>query len=388
MTVIAVDSAEHHITLPTAPLAEGSPVWVETRPNLRRAYILAGDILAGLGKRHDLAGKGRNQHLEITLATVWLRAHHTSDLVITDAQRLHPKILGTVCRLAADAGVDLWLLHRVPTSDAFLHALERRTDVTKHIDDVPPPRTLNNKSTAPAAFPTVPRHDVHLFRAAIEQALTGDARTTVLKRLNTISRDAQNTISGQGTNAATISRLVDDILADAPDDNELITAIRGIQLAAWHHDLFLKVDIDTLLHSEERPTLPETHVDDALPVYRQPHRILTCALTRRGHGLHDITALRLCDVHDDGASLAVAGQELPVPAGLARAARAALLLRQHDGAAPSDPLLPYAEQTLAAVLTDAANDLGLHVKGRRAERSRPGHTAHLRRLGLTLVDLT
>ena len=255
MTVIAVDITEHQVRLPDAPLADGSPVWVETRPNLRRAYILAGDILTGLGKRHDLAGKGRNQHEEITLATVWLRAHRTADLVITDAQRLHPKILGTVCRLATNAEVDLWLLHRAPTGDAFLRALQRRSDVTKHIDDVPPPRTLDTTSPAPPPFPSVPRHDVHLFRAGTNMLSVADL-ATVLDRFGAVAASAYRCLAAHGTNPATVVRLVDDILAAAPGDDHLITDIRGLQLAAWHHDLFLNVDLATLLHSEERPRCP------------------------------------------------------------------------------------------------------------------------------------
>jgi hypothetical protein len=65
----------------------------------------------------------------------------------------------------------------------------------------------------------------------------------------------------------------------------------------------------------------------------------------------------------------------------------ALALRVANGLAAGEQLMPYAPQTLAAVLTDANKDLGLHVKGRRAERTRPKHIAFLRRLGITLRTL-
>jgi len=387
MTVTAVDITARVIELPTRRLADGSPVWVEARPNLRRSYALAGDILAALGKRRDLAGKGRNQHEDITLATIWLRAHRTRDLVITDAQRLHPKILGTLCRLAADAGVDLWLLHRPPTSDAFLRALARRNDATKDFIAVPYFLLAVPAPAASAPFPVVPRHDVHLFRAMCEASLDGVERTRVLDWFSSVAARAHQHLVEHGTDTATVVELVDDILAGGPDDNRLIVEMRALQLAAWHLDVFVKVHLDVLLNSEERPTLPFTHVDDALAVYRQPHRILTCALTRRGHPIGDITGLRLGDVHDEGHLCTVGGRHVKLSGSIARAARAALLLRQHDGAVDADALLPYAAQTLAATLTDATNDIGMHVKGRRAERTRPNHSAYLRRLGITIARL-
>jgi hypothetical protein len=387
MTVTAVDITARRIELPAGQLADGSPVWVEARPNLRRSYALAGDILTALGKRRDLAGKGRNQHEDITLATIWLRAHRARDLVITDAQRLHPKILGTFCRLAVDAEVHLWLLHRPPTSDAFLHALDRRTDATTGLADVPLPLIVATTPVAVSPYPPVPRHDFHLFRAVCDSDLPGDDRTRVLTDLDDAAARAYQHLAEHGADAAAVADLVDEILTDAPDDNRLITEIRALQLAAWHHDLFVAVDLDTLLNSEERPTLSLGDVDDALAVYRQPHRILACALTRRGHPIDDITELRLGDVQDDGRLCTVGGRHAELPASIARAAYAALLLRQHVGADDTDSLIPYSAQTLAATLTDATNDIGIHVKGRRAERTRPKRTAYLRRLGITIARL-
>lgn len=382
--VIAVDIAEQPVTLRSEHHADGPTVWVEARPNLRRAHVLAGDILAALGKRRDLTGQGRNQHEDLHLAVIWLRAHDTRDLVILDAQRLHSKILGTLTELAARAQVRLWLLHRAPTSDAFLRALARRATRTAELADVPqqppPPSPL---TVVPAAFPAVPRHDFYLFRTACTQLLPEQDAAVVLTRLDDVAQRAYRHLHLRGADIATLADLVDDTLDAGTDDHLLTTDIRGVQLAAWHHDWYLRVDLATLIHAEERPTLAAQDVDAAITAYRQPHRALTCALTRRRYPLHAITALRLRDVGRRGRRLSIAGDTLTLPPALAATVRAAALLQQHAGAGLDDPLLPYSERALAATLTDATTDLGLHVKGRRAERSRPAHHAHLRRLGVT-----
>ena len=57
------------------------------------------------------------------------------------------------------------------------------------------------------------------------------------------------------------------------------------------------------------------------------------------------------------------------------------------GAGPTDPLLPHTTKALANVLTDAAQDLGLHLHGRRAERTRDHTEGALRALGITVTSL-
>ena len=69
--------------------ADGDPVWVSVRPNLRRIHVLAGDILETLGRTRDVSGKGRNESEDVQLAAAWLGAHRTTALVLVDAQRLH-----------------------------------------------------------------------------------------------------------------------------------------------------------------------------------------------------------------------------------------------------------------------------------------------------------
>jgi hypothetical protein len=381
MTVIAVDITDQPITVPNCAPSPGEPVWTRVRPNIRRTHTVATDVLAALGKRRDLAGKGRNEHEDIQLAIAWLKAYEATDLVLLDAQHFGSKVLGNIARLAEAASADLWLLHRPPAGDIFIRALHRHAQVTKTIADVPAPTHRPGNTRAATGFAQVPRHDIHQFRAVVEATLTGRASDTVLACLDDTARTAYLRMSPAGATPAVIADVVDDLLLDAPGDDELITRVRGVQLAAWQHDVFVRVDLDALLNSEERPTLAASAVDDALAAYRQPHRILTVALTRRGHSLDAIAGLRCSDVLDDGRRLHIGNRIVDVAGEPARALRVA------TGLAEGERLMPYAPQTLAAMLTDATKDLGLHVKGRRAERTRPKHTAFLRRLGITLRAL-
>jgi hypothetical protein len=378
MTVIAVDITDQPITLPTTAVRVGDPVWTRIRPNIRRTHTVATDILAALGKRRDLAGKGRNEHEDIQLAIAWLKAYSTTDLVLLDAQHLGSKVLGNVVRLAS---VDLWLLHRPPAGDIFIRALHRRAQVTKDLADVPTVIPMPAKAPPAAEFPRVPRHDIHQFRAVVEATMGGPSRDTVLTCLDGTARTAYTRMATAGATPATIADIIEDLLLDAPGDDQLITRVRGVQLAAWHHDVFVRVDLDTLLNSEERPSLAALAIDDALVAYRQPHRILTVALTRRGHSLDAIAGLHCSDVLEDGRRLRIGDRIVDLAGEPARALSVALDL------ATGEQLMPYAPQTLAAALTDATKDLGLQVKGRRAERTRPKHTAFLRRLGITLRAL-
>jgi hypothetical protein len=125
-TIHSVDATGTGVPVPLTFGCFTGALWVEVRPDLRRVHVLAGDILAALGKRRDVAGKGRNQQEDLTHAGAWLRAYDIEHLVVTEAQRLHPTILTGLTRLAADAGAALWLVHRPPRDDAFVRALTRK----------------------------------------------------------------------------------------------------------------------------------------------------------------------------------------------------------------------------------------------------------------------
>jgi hypothetical protein len=385
----SVDITARRNDMPVNQPDQPGPLWVEVRPGLHRMHTLAGDILAALGKNRDIAGKGRNEHQDIAHAIAWLRAHNISDLVVVDAQRLHPKILGSLSRLAASAEVELWLLHRPPRTDAFVLSLSRRGPDIAEIDDVPRPTPRAPMSPTPsAALPAVPADEFVSFRAAYQRALDDEQAARVEQRFLTTARHCHKRFAADGATEKTVATLVHHIVNPAPDDPELVVDLRALQVAAWDHNLYVKIDMPRLLNSEERPRIPTARADGGLAAYRQPYRAIACSLGRLGHGVADIADITIGDTRPDGRRLSCNGHEVELGDAAARAVRAQLHLRARSGATEDDPLLPQTPKALAKALTDAAIDVGVRVHGRRAERTRDHTQGALRALGITIADLT
>ena len=97
--------------------------------------------------------------------------------------------------------------------------------------------------------------------------------------------------------------------------------------------------------------------------------------------------MRIADVSDNGTSIDTPDALVLVGPHTSRAVRAQRQLRLAGSAGPADPLLPYSPKALAKALTEAATDLGIHVHGRRAERTRDHTEGALRALGDTVETL-
>ncbi|RYP86867.1 hypothetical protein EKO23_07795 [Nocardioides guangzhouensis] len=390
MHITTVDTTDTR--QPTPPIGQDptGPIWVEVRPDLRRLHVLAGDVLATLGKRRDIAGKGRNEHEDIHHAEAWLHAHRTADLVLTQTQRLHPKILAGACDLAANAGVQrLWLLHAPPRSDAFDHTLSRRATGTAIVDAVPTPEMRDRTAPEPAAIPlpAVPQIEFTTFWAACQDQLSAQDLTLVGDRLARTVAACTAGLTRTGATEDTVADLALGLLNHAPADAELAVDIRALQIAAWHHDLYVKVNHTRLHQHEERPRQAQEDVDAAMLAYRQPYRALTTALTRQGFGVADIATIAIAYTDPDAGCLDCLDSTISLTPAAATALRAQLYLRRSHGAADHDPLLPHTPKALAKALTDAQTDLAVHVHGRRAERTRNHTTRALRQLGITLHAL-
>lgn len=382
-----VDVTDIPLELPTGPAAGGSALWVQVRPDLRRGAVIAGDILAALGKRRDVAGKGRNEHQDVTLAIAWMRAYDITALVITEAQRLHPTVLPKVISWANTAQIPLWLLHRAEHSDTFIRALARRGAHPRHLDEVPPPTP---RTTAPGQRPTLgvklPDAPFHQFRTACDTTLGKKAADRVRLRHTSTATRCYDTLRRDDSGPDVIARLAEGILGTAPEDDLLTVDIRALQLAAWHCDLYLKTDLPALLISPERQLTDPHTVDAALTAYRQPHRAVAVTLAMHQVGVRAIHQLPLTAANANGTVALGPGRQVEFPEHASRALRALVHLRTplHE-AKPT--LLGIPERAVSSSLNDAVTDLGIRVHGRTAERhSHP--VRWLRRLGLTLHPLT
>ncbi len=385
MAVRSVDITGHRVD-PPAWGGDGTPVWISTRPNLRRIHVLAGDVLASLGKRRDVGGRGRNESEDVRLAAAWLSAHRVSDLVVLDAQRLMPRILHSLTKLAASAGVDLWLLHRPPVTDDVHRALARRSDEPATVDSVPRPAAIvADAATADPDGPEAPDHDLHSFVEAVRTTLSDEDAAIVLDNYDAAAESATRRMESETNASDAVTDEIVRLLRSAPRDGELVSRLRGIQLAAWHCDLHVSVDLPQLRNSEERPRVSIKQAASVLLSYRQPYRAVTWQLAAHNIGLADAATIPIHAAAADGSTIATSAGDVTVEPTLRPAVRAQRALRAD--ASPDEPLLNLSEKTLGYALTDAALDLGVPAHGRLAERRSLAPHTWLRKLGITIRPL-
>lgn len=382
--VFAIDTGGITLPYPAGPPAPGTPVWVTVRPTVRRGATVAADLLVALGKNLTWHGKGRNETEDVRLAQAWIHALQVSALVITNAQEAPLSTLDTLRAITRACDIDLWLLYRAPVDDRTHRKLTKMATATGNLDHVPAaaPRSQKPPAPAPAVVP-VPDADFPLFRTLL---LADDARFAAAFAAydDELHRTTATIDDGANVRTALMAAAV-RVLRAAPDNGELISRMRALQVIAWRRDHFLAVDTTTLLASVERPRCAGDALDALLMSYRQPQRAIVTALTLRGISLDVMDALSVADVDPAGAFHTI---PLTDPTDdLRLAVIAQRHLRTFDGAGPDDRLLAPDAKTLARFVNNAAADLGTNIAGRRVERE-IAQATWLKRLGITIKALS
>lgn len=386
--------ATHHVDvtrlrtpLPLGPPSPGSALWFEIRPNLKRSAVIAGDILAALGKRRDVAGKGRNENQDVALVLAWLHAYDITALVATEAQNLTRLTMRNLVAIAKAAGLPLWLLHRPPRSDDFDRALQRVHAHPLRYADVPQPSVrdplIGARPGLSVQLDSPPPFD--RFRSTLHDSLAPEDYARMVSAYIDTFIQCDDVLDRDGADIDVIANLVEHVMAPAPLDDALVVGVRALQLAAWHHDTYVKTDIPALLASSERPLVDPITIDETLVAYRQPHRAVVVALAAQQIGVLATLQITVGDARNDGLDLP-AGRVAVLGEQTSRACRAQVELRRREGAAACDPLFRLTDRAVSSALNQAALDFGIAVHGRRAERH--VHPRRwLARLGITVTDL-
>ena len=224
--------------------------------------------------------------------------------MITDAQLLHPIILGKVCRLAIEAGTDLWLIHQPPISDHVFKSIQRLSDRTAELDEVPtakPEPTIPHSDAIDSADrrSPVPLVDFPFFIASLRELPIESARSIHEIFADQFDRSSI-AIQGAADQVRATSSEVVSLISLALGDDELIARLRALQVAAWQCDIFVNIDLKTLLMSEDRPRISPERADELLMGYRQPHRAIVVALTVRQIGIDDIVKTPISSTDSEG----------------------------------------------------------------------------------------
>ncbi|MFC6238020.1 hypothetical protein [Longivirga aurantiaca] len=373
--------------LPLGLPSPGAALWFDIRPNLKRSAVIAGDMLSALGKRRDVAGKGRNENQDVALALAWLDAYDISALVALDAQNLTRLTLGHLVALAKAASLPLWLLHRPPRSDNFERILARAKAHPMRYSDVPQPSMRQPATGVRLGFglDDASRIPFDRFRTTLEASTDSETYRAVEAHFGHTWAHCDDTLDRDGATIDVLANLVEWVTGTAPHDDALVIGIRALQLAAWHHDIYLKTDTPVLLCSSERQLVDPITIDEDLVGYRQPHRAIVVALAAQQVGILQMLALTLDDVAPDGLRLG-AHRTVPLLDNTARAAKAQTDLRRRSGAEGKDKLLPLSDRAVSTALNQASLDFGICVHGRRADRH--VHPRRwLSRLGITATAL-
>lgn len=384
INIWAVDTHPHAISPPNSPAAPASPVWVTVRPEVRRGASVAADLLTSLGKNLTWHGKGRNEHEDIQLAIAWMLAMESTTLVVINTQEAPLATMNTLRTIAQHCNIDLWLAYRAPIDDRTLRKTTKMATRTATIDQLP-------KHQARSAPPTpqqsaieyqVPADDFPTFAVALRH---GDALHPGLADYHDQLTSTTQAINDESDARAAILTAANLTLRNAPHQGELVARLRALQVIAWRHDMFLDVDLATLIPSADRPRVAGSALDEQLTAYRQPQRAIVSALTLRGTPLAKIAALTLDDATPTG-DLPSLNLTTPATPALQTAVRAQVVLRQLQGADSAHRLLLPDSKSLARFVNDATADLGINLAGRRVERELTTDT-WLKRLGITLRNM-
>ncbi len=338
-------------------------------PKMRRRTQLCQDLLYALGQRDDVGGRLRDGERDWELLIAWLRGWPVRELVLLDAQWLPNAFLDDVAGLAATCGSRLWLVAQQPVEDTYpagLRSWPTAEPLPRELVAIVKARRDELAATLPApSFPRVPATNFVSFRAEARRQLTAAEFALVDALYRDTYGEARTWLDGLDGDLGEEQVLTHlrPRLALLATADEMVTAVRATQAAAFRHGILLNAEPVQLFLTAERAgaaaiTSPETW--RRLRAYREPYRGAMCALAAAELGVDDVLEIRLADVAADGTSVTLSGKRCDVPAGGAPYLRAQVALRTLEGAGPGDTLfadedgVPIRRRMLALALRSSS----------------------------------
>lgn len=385
---IARSDTRHARFLATLNDPASGTVAIRIRPDTRRFGWVARDILAALGKREDVSGKGRNNESDTRLAQIWLVAHSIGDLVVVGVEALRSDLISELAMFAFTCGLRLWLVadHELPASASRVFAQWPVVPVGQAKFDAHWQPRVFAAAARPvpsrSLWPThVPNSDFPVFLTDVHHLLPKPQAQVVDGRFRQAAAAASEALQNPELTDVTaehVAGLLRAHLNDCVSLAEMVTVVRAFQVAAFHLGWFVQVDTTSFLASSEHKihaTVRNAQTWRSLRAYKQPYRSAVCALRGSDIDLARQQQITIADVEPDGGHVAIAGEHIRIRDDAAVYVRAMLLYRLADGAKPADLLFTRRDggqvgvRKLVQVLMDAATELGVVLYAGQVKRS-------------------
>ena len=375
-------------------------VVVGVASEMRRPLPFVQDLLAALGCKDDVAGAGRHVERDLEHCTAWLHALDVKDLVLVDAQWLHPTLLATAIEIATSANVDLWLVCQQPvepswdtTIAAWPHHAAQQSDLTAKF-----PTETDTFDGDGRLFPRVVDAPWVTFRSTCRDLLPEDDFRTVDRRFVEALDAGLNAFDDNELDEQTVLQHLYARCQGSGTFDEMLVEARASQVAAWRRGWLVQIDINQF--TAVARTLPtRTQLDrpdwwQRLRIYPEPWRGTVCALAAVGLGCTTMTTITVGHIDLAGhVTNPTTGDDALVPAAALSYVRAQRTLRLLQGATTDDPLFatddgrPVGDRRLAQALLDAQVECGLNMTGGRVARGDLTAASWASRLGISVQPL-
>lgn len=400
--VVRTQSDTRHVAyLTSLNDVDGGILSVRIRPNARRVGWFARDLLAAMGKRRDVSGKGRNDHEDLALVPVWLVAHGITDVVFAGVEMLSVGHLGELVSVLASARVRLWLICEQQLGSGVTELADTwpMTPVDEAVFEARFPRRTDSAATpVEERWPTTyPFADFPIYLAEVRRLLpTADAKIVESHYWREFD-NATSELAATSPTEKSLSLYLRRRLGRCVNEAAMVTTLRATQAAAFNTGWFIQLDLGRLLAAgvaDIASVVNDPSTWRNLRAYRQPHRGAVCALTAVHLDIDTQLRIRLGDVASDGSHVQLDGDIFKVPSGAEPFMAAQYLYRRICGARLDEPFIalltgaPASPRLLRQALADAALELGVVLAHGQAIPTRQSDHRWRRRLGVSIQPLT
>lgn len=311
------DAFEHMHALRSAAEEDPTCLFVPITPIADNVRTLGGDILTALGKESSLAGSGRSGRERWLRALLWLQVSEVRTIYVSRAHLLKPWLLEHLIGAACLCNVRLILI--------FQSAALRRSQ-QQVLDDWPitkltieellggkgrKPKRQQPKEKRPVVkrLPAVPVDNFTSFRAAARGHLSDhDFAAVDAVFLDAVEQTSAYLAQGLDVSDSALCEHLRELIADSDWMPDILTRLRGSQVAAFHAGLLVRANLDVLAATRTPRARLEPETLAVIEQYETPRlTALMLVLTATALPLAAIQTIVLADIAGDGQQITIGG---------------------------------------------------------------------------------